>query len=238
MVGSGILGSHMTNMFDCSVYLLQGGAEYALIDAGGGLEPRRILANMKAAGAAMEQVKWLLLTHAHADHSAGARFFHDEYGLRVICPAEAAPWVESGDEEANSLNVARAAGVYPADFPCPSCPVARAVREGDTVQVGDVTLKVLDTPGHSRGHASYLFEEKGKAALFSGDVVFAGGRIVLQNTWDCSIQDYSASMAKLHALRINTLYPGHGPHLCEEAYRDIESAHAIFRSLAIPPSFI
>jgi glyoxylase-like metal-dependent hydrolase (beta-lactamase superfamily II) len=236
LVGSGQLGMRISQRLDCNVYLLDGGDECALIDAGGGVEPERIVANIEKAGVAMDRVRWILLTHAHADHAAGAHFFQSRYGLQVICAEEAVPWIETSDEEATSISLAREAGVYPADFVYTKCPVSRGVREGDIMNIGSLQIRLLETPGHSRGHVSYLFEDNGHCSLLSGDVVFAGGKIVLQNIWDCSIQDYAATMAKLHYLRIERLYPGHGPALLSEAHRDIESAHTIFRNLGIPPN--
>jgi glyoxylase-like metal-dependent hydrolase (beta-lactamase superfamily II) len=234
-VGSGQMGP-LSHRLDCNVYLLDGGDECALIDAGGGVEPERIVANINKAGVTMDRVRWLLLTHAHADHAAGACFFQSHYNLEVISAAEAGPWIETGDEEATSIGPARKAGVYPADFIYSPCPVARGVREGDSLSVGSLEIRVLETPGHSRGHVSYLFDDNGQCSIFAGDVVFAGGKIVLQNIWDCSIQEYAATLEKLHYLRIERLYPGHGPALSSEAHRDIESAHIIFRNLGIPPN--
>src|SRR5690606_26344674 len=100
--------------------------------------------------------------------------------------------------------------------------------EGEDVQVGDVSLRVIDTPGHSRGHVSYLLNDGGASSLFSGDVIFPRGRIVLQNIWDCSIQDYADSIAKLQQFQVNRLYPGHGPFLLNRAADHIEMAQRYF----------
>jgi len=238
IVGSGQLGMRMTHPLDCNVYLVDGGSECALIDAGGGVDPESIVAYVEKAGVAMERVKYLLLTHAHGDHAAGARYFHDKYGLKVFCAHEAVPWMEDGDEEKISLPGAKAAGTYPMDFQFLPCPIARGVREGNTIQVGSLTLTVVETPGHARGHVSYLLDEVGQRALFSGDIVFPGGKIVLLNAWDCSLKDYSESMAKLHALKIERLYPGHGPFLMFGAWDDIERAHVKFQRLAVPANLV
>ena len=131
LVGSGQLGMRISHRLDCNVYLLNGGAECALIDAASGVEPERIVTNIEKAGVAMNRVRWLLLTHAHADHAAGAHFFHNRYGMEAICAAEAVPWIAAGDEEATSIRLAREAVVYPSDFIYPPCPVAKGVHEGD-----------------------------------------------------------------------------------------------------------
>ena len=102
--------------------------------------------------------------------------------------------------------------------------------------MGDLELRVLEVPGHSRGHVGYLWTEDGSSALFSGDSIFAGGKVILQNIWDCSIQDYAATARKLNGLRVEKLYPGHGPFLLSQAHRHIEQADFRFRSLGVPPN--
>lgn len=236
MVGSGRHGLQMTHLIDCNVYLLDGGSECALIDAGGGVEPERIEANIAAAGISPQRITKLLLTHAHGDHAAGARHFHDRYGAELIVAAEAAPWMESGDMEKNSLLAAIEAGVYPRDYRFPACPVGRSVAEGDLIRVGELELAVLETPGHSRGHVSYMWDGEDGRAIFAGDVIFAGGKVVLQSTWDCSIQEYAATTAKLHALGIDALFAGHGAPVLREAHRHIGRAHECFRNLDLPPN--
>lgn len=236
LVGSGALGFQISDPLDCNVFILDGGVECAMVDAGSGVDPERIVENAERSGVPMERVKHLLLTHVHGDHAAGARFFHDRFGLAVTCPAEAAPWLERGDTEKTSLDAAKAAGIYPQDFVFDPCPVRSPVRENDVVRVGHLELRVIETPGHSRGHVGYLWTQDGSSSLFSGDSIFAGGRVVLQNIWDCSIQDYADTARKLNGLRLERLYPGHGPFLLSQAYRHIEQAHARFENLGVPPN--
>lgn len=238
LVGSGRMGFGASHPLDCNVFLLDGGTEHALIDAGSGIEPERIVANIERAGVSPDQVKHLLLTHAHGDHAAGARFFRDRLGLEVTCPAEAVPWLEQGDLEKTSVAAAMGTGFYPEDFGYDPCPVASPVADGDTVAVGDLELRVLDTPGHSRGHVSYLWAESGQTALFGGDAAFAGGRILIQNIWDCSLQEYAATIHRLDGLDLHRLYPGHGPVLLSEAREHVRSAHLAFENLAVPPNLM
>ncbi|SDE10366.1 Glyoxylase, beta-lactamase superfamily II [Paenibacillus sp. UNCCL117] len=236
LVGSGKFGMELSEPTDCNVYLLDGGEECALIDAGGGLEPERIEAHIEASGFRMERVRTLVLTHAHADHAAGAAYFQKTYGMKVIAAAEAAPWLEGGDMDKTSLRHAQRGGVYPPGFVFPPCPVARTVREGDEIAIGDLTLRVIDSPGHARGHICLLWEEGGQRSLFAGDTVFAGGKVVIQYIWDCRIDEYAATLAKLHALGADRLFPGHGPFLLARAHAHIERAHACFERLEVPPN--
>jgi len=236
LVGSGKFGMELSDPTDCNVYLLDGGEQCALIDAGGGVDPERIEANIAAAGFGMDRIKTLILTHAHADHAAGAAYFERTYGMEVVAAADAAAWLESGDMDKTSLRHAQRGGVYPPDFAFPACRISRKVREGDLVAVGDLALRVLDSPGHSRGHICLLWDEGERRSLFAGDTVFAGGKVVIQNVWDCIIDEYAATVAKLHGLRADRLFPGHGPFLLSRAFAHIERAHLCFERLDVPPN--
>lgn len=234
LVGSGTMGLRLSNELDCNVYLIDGGDEAVLIDAGGGVQPERIAQNIERDGIALSKLKTVLLTHAHGDHAAGARFWRDKYGCEIYCAKECAPWVENGDEAKISLDLAREAKIYPADFMFPSCPVERVLHEGDEIQFGDVTLQALETNGHARGHLG--FYEPQTKALFAGDLVFPGGKIAPQVTWDFSIVDLKNSIAKIHDLDINALFAGHAAPLLTSARLDIRLAHEYLQALRFPKS--
>lgn len=227
----------ISHPLDCNVYLLDGGGRYALIDAGCGIESERIAGNIEQLGIPKDRVDLLILTHAHGDHAAGARYFRDYYGLQVAVSDEAAPWLEQGDRNKTSVDLAVKGGMYPPNYRYEACPVDIRLRDLDTVTVGGVQILALETNGHSRGHLSFYWEDGSRKSLFSGDAVFARGRVVLQNIWDCSIEQYAATMAKLHALQPDSLYAGHGPFLLNNAHRHIESAVQCFDKLGIPPNY-
>lgn len=234
LAGSGKFGFELTNKMDCNVYAFDGGGEWALIDAGGGVEPERIEAELRRDGIAPERIAKVLLTHVHGDHAAGAAYFRSKYGAEIIVSSEAAPWLEQADHDKTSLNAAKLAGVYPADFAYPPCQADRTVREQDRIRIGRSEWLVLETPGHSRGHLGFLWESPDGRALFSGDTVFTGGKIVLQHIWDCSIVEYAQSLAKLHEYNIDRLFPGHGTFLMSRASEHIGLAHDRFSRLELP----
>lgn len=237
MVGSGKFGAQISDSMDCNVYLLDGGnGEYALIDAGGGVNPERLVANIERIGITPSQIKYLVLTHEHGDHAAGAAYFQRQYGIAVITSKEIQPWIEWGDRDKVSITAAVKAGVYPKDYQFPPCSVARGVQENDEIVIGDTVLKVIDTPGHARGHIALLFERDERKLLFSGDTVFAGGKVVIQNIWDCIISEYADTVVKLHQLHIDSLFPGHGMFLLTDAWKHIENAQACFERLEVPPN--
>ncbi len=88
-----------------------------------------------------------------------------------------------------------------------SPPADKNIREGDSIQVGEVQLKVLHTPGHSRGSISLLGED----AVFTGDTLFAGS-IGRYDFPDSSHAEIFRSLRRLARLPDHfKVYPGHGP---------------------------
>lgn len=236
LIGSGRLGFDLTDPLDCHVYAIDGGDEIAIIDAGLGRQTEQLLANLRADGLDPARVGTIVLTHAHGDHGGGLARLRALTGARVVAPAEAAPWIEAADEAKISLPAARAAGFYPPDYRWQPCPVDAALADGDTLPVGRLTLQAIETPGHCRGHCAYLLAGAAGRHLFAGDLVFWGGRVSLQNIWDCSIQALAASLEKLDGLEIAALLPGHGLLPLTGGQAHIDRALAIFRALGVPPN--
>jgi glyoxylase-like metal-dependent hydrolase (beta-lactamase superfamily II) len=91
------------------------------------------------------------------------------------------------------------------------------MADGLALDLGDgVTLTAVATPGHAAGHLSFLLQEgtagDGRRATFSGDALFPGGRILLQDTWDCDLGAALRSVERLAALDSEDLLAGHlGP---------------------------
>jgi len=151
---------------------------------------------------------------------------------------EGARLIRDGDERGVSLDVAKAAGVYPSDYTLEPCAVDGELVDGDRVTVGDLVLECIDTPGHSSGHLSFLLEEGGRRSLFGGDVVFHGGTILLQNIHDCSLEQLVVSLRKLRGLAIDALFPGHLSFSLRNGQRHVERANEILDSLLVPPQAV
>ena len=234
LVGSGQVGFRLTDDYDCHVYLLDGGDEYALIDAGGGRSADEIVAQIAREGLDPQRAATLFVTHAHVDHAGGAAGLRERLGLQVAASPEVAQYLRSADERGSSLDVAREGGVYPLDFVFEPCPVDRELADGDTVQVGDLVIEALETPGHSAGHLSYIVRRSGEVSAFTGDALFAGGAILLQNIWDCSLHDSIRSVERLAALSLDGLYPGHATFAVRDGRREVDKAMDSIRQ-RLPP---
>lgn len=119
----------------------------------------------------------ILITHHHRDHVGGNELLKEAYpGVKIYGPA---------NESIPAMDV--------------------ALKEGDKVQLAEleVTLDVLDVPGHTAGHIAYLVDD----ILFCGDTLFAGG---CGRVFDGTHEDLAASLRKIAALPDETgIYCAH-----------------------------
>lgn len=191
LVGSGEVGLSDPN--DCHIYLLDGGGEYALIDAGCGTERSiaGILATMEREGLDPARLRTVILTHSHFDHAGGANHFRATYGCRVVAPVGERHFIE---EHAD---------------PAQACVVDQGVEDGDTVRLGELTLTVRCVPGHSEATTGYLVDTPEGRLFFAGDIVFINGIIGLINYRGSDLTQYRQNIGRLANLGIDALLPGH-----------------------------
>lgn len=235
LIGSGRVGFDLTNEFDCHVYLVHDGEEAVIVDAGAGVDVAPILAQIDRSGVSRTAIQKLLLTHAHADHAGGTRALHDALDLQVCASPQAATYLRDGDDVAISLDRAKGPGGYPDDYAFAACPVTGELREGDHLSVGSLTIEVIAAPGHCSGHLAYLLHRPGGVDLFSGDAIFWGGKILLQDIWDCSVTESCATVRRLANRRPDGLYPGHAAIAVNRGYNHLYSALENVGNLIPPP---
>lgn len=191
MVGSAEFG--LSDSWDCHVYVVDGGSELALIDAGGGRPAsfEMIRRNLREDGLDPARIRHIILTHWHTDHARGAAQWRAELDAKVYLPEIERPLLERGE-----------AGIIP-------CPVDVGYAHGDVLQVGDLSLQAIQVPGHSVGICALLVEIEGYRALFAADIVFQNGLIGLINFAGSEMAPYREFLPRLANLEIDALLPGH-----------------------------
>jgi hydroxyacylglutathione hydrolase len=137
------------------------------------------------------KVKYVLETHFHADFVSGHLDLANKTGATIVFGPTAVPNFE-----------------------------AHVAKDGEILKVGDITIKVLHTPGHTMESTTYLLrDEKGKDyAIFTGDTLFMGdvGRPDLAVKTDLSREDLAGHLFESLRNKIMPLaddvivYPGHG----------------------------
>lgn len=236
LVASGEYGFGLTHRSDCHVYLVDGGSELALIDAGAGVDQTPLLERLGDLGIDSGRISHLFVTHAHADHAGGAAGLREALGLAVACDPVVAAILRAGDERAASVDIGKAQGTYAPAYVYRATPVDTELADGQRIVIGDVTVEALATPGHSAGHMSFLVHSPGRRDLFTGDTVLFGGRIILQNTPDCDLRAHIGSLRRLGEERFEGLFPGHLTFSASDGERHLRAALDALDRGAIPPT--
>ncbi len=180
-------------MANCIILGCEKTKEAVVIDPGD--ETERILRSL----ADLElKVKYIINTHGHFDHVGGNRKMKDATGADILIHALDAPML-------SQLSASAAAfGLSSEDSPPPD----QTVEDGETLSFGNITLKVIHTPGHSPGGISLYTNGN----VFVGDTLFAGsiGRTDLPGgDYDTLI---SSIQKKLFVLGDDVrVFSGHGP---------------------------
>lgn len=150
----------------------------------------------------------ILITHAHPDHSKGARELAQRTGASVLSH----PYRLQGIRDEN----------FHADV---------HLNEGDLVTGPDFQLRCLHTPGHAADHLCFLREHDG--LLFAGDHVMQAVTVVIAPP-DGDMADYLTSLARLQQEPVKTIAPAHGGLMGEptQTFADI-IAHRLQREAQI-----
>jgi glyoxylase-like metal-dependent hydrolase (beta-lactamase superfamily II) len=230
------MGFDWTHPSDCNVYLIESNGELALIDSGTGDSVDHILSYIESIGYSIQQLKKVILTHIHADHAGGASELKKKTGAKVYVHERAAGILTSGDEEAIDLTTAKRSGFYPAAYTFKPCEADHLLKDDDIFSLGNLTIKVVETPGHSRFDLSFITTGKEGTYLFSGDTVLFGGKISMINSSDFNLQDLSDSVKKLTNYSCDLLLPGHNQPALKNGHEHIAMANKTFSNMGIPPN--
>ena len=111
----------------------------------------------------IENLKYILCTHGHFDHVTGVAKLKDKYADAEIL---------IGAEDAGALNdEILSLGKY-FRIPFQPCYADRLLKNGDIIEIGDIALEVISTPGHTPG--GVLYYSRKENVVFTGDTIFKG----------------------------------------------------------------
>lgn len=238
LVASGSMGVSLSDGYDCNCWLIETGDGLVLFDTGAGRDTHALLGEISRTGLDLADLRHVFLTHAHADHSGGTAPLLATLPGQITLHAghEAAARMQANDETGISLDTARRFGVYPESYRWQGAEVEDVLADEETRRIGGATIQLLETPGHSADHCAYLVTVGETRILVSGDAVFAGGSVIMQDIPDCSVSATLASIRRLDALSFAVFLPGHGLFALQDGKRHVAKAAGFARRGLAPPS--
>jgi metallo-beta-lactamase class B len=204
-----IIGNvHYVGTKGLSAYLITDPRGHVLIDGGLPESAPLIAANIRALGFRLRDVRYILINHAHMDHSGGLAELKRLTGATLIASAGDRADLESG----------RVAGRPEIDV-APPVKVDRIAGEGDIVQVGDTRLIAHMTPGHTRGCTSWTTRTANRNVLFACSLTVAGEDLIDDPTYPAAASDFRATFMKLRAMKADIFLSFHGEQFDLDAKR-------------------
>jgi metallo-beta-lactamase class B len=185
-------------------YLITSPQGHILVDTVMPESTSQIKASIEKLGFKMSDIKYILNTHAHIDHTGGLAELKQASGAQMVAGEADKPLLEGGYYPG-------AKEVKELDFP--PVKVDRTVREGDTVTLGNVTLTARETPGHSPGCTSWAFNARDGDATRSV-LIFCSGTVALNRlatnpTYPGIVTDYRKTFTRAKDMKVDILLAPH-----------------------------
>lgn len=173
-----------------AAYLITTPQGHILIDTAMPEATGQIEGSIAKLGFKVADIKYLINTHAHVDHTGGLGQIRKDSGAQIVVGAKDKALLEAGAypgrEELQILNF-------------PPVTADRVVREGDTVTLGGVTLTAHDTPGHSPGCTSWTTTVKDgeatRSLMFFCSASVSLNQLVGRPTYPGIVDDYRKTFA-------------------------------------------
>lgn len=196
------------------VYLIEDPDGLTIIDTGLGSAAASILKQLRQKGHAPQEVKRILITHAHPDHVGGLRRLQTATGATVFALAQEQPYIEGKEpipraNQAEMRGIARLMASGKPTFVTEPVTVHRPLRDGEILSEVLGGLQVVWTPGHAPGHTAYWQAQKG--IVFCGDVMMRMTGLTLPFAgFTPSMADNKRSLRRVVELEPRIVCFGHG----------------------------
>ena len=185
-----------------------------LIDTGIPGRADTVASAVEAARHRIGEVNTILLTHWHPDHVGSVAELRRRSGARIVAHSVDAPII-SGAKNTTAKRFMRIVGAV---MPAPErVPVDETLTGDGPLSMSD--FMAFHTPGHTRGHMSFLLK-RGGGVLFAGDAVSGGRNGRVRRSPRIITEDReaeSASVARLAELTFEAAVFGHGKSISRDA---------------------
>ena len=184
----------------CSNIYVLGKEEATIVDTGVGNRANPIFPQLAELGVMPENIKQVIITHAHHDHAMGAFLILEQANPRVFVHEDDTKYIASSFGEA-----------------------LVKVVEDDIIDTAIGSFEVYLTPGHTNG--SMCLYNAGKKILISGDTVFPDGSYGRYDGESGSLDAMIDSLKKLTELDCEIMLPGHGSPVFQDANSHIQLSY-------------
>lgn len=180
---------------NCWLLLDEESGAFAIIDPSASIE--QILQSVRQRGLDEKKLQYILLTHGHFDHILSVDLLKEASGAPVLIHAGDESSLTNAEHNGYKYFFRRDLTMQPAD---------RILQDGDLLPFGSSSIRVMSTPGHTRGSVCYLVGN----AMFTGDTLFDQD-IGRTDLYGGSMEQLQESLQAIAAIQGDyNVYPGHG----------------------------
>ena len=198
------INHQLGHVVGCNVYLIFDQDEWVMIDIGYEDDVDEIIDTIREINFPFSQCKTLIATHADVDHIQGLAKAKQILRTSVSAHPLAAEPLKNGDR-IKTFALIEAQGI---DMPMPPVEVENLIDDGDTIQVGNLSLEVWLTPGQTDSQLSFRMGDY----LFSGDNIYQDGCIgAIDAHHGSDLQSFISSLKRIRDCDAKWLLPSHGP---------------------------
>ena len=192
-------------------YLVKTETGYFLIDTGIVKRRDQFEKELQEAGCQQGDLKMIIITHGHLDHVGNTAYLRDKYGAKIAMHEGDFSMVESGDMFVDARGgvmiglvgfLMKILGLSDYEKFIPDI----YLEDNQDLSTYGLDATILHTPGHSKGSIGVLTAD---GDLFCGDLLVNMDKPA-KNTLIDDSAELDASVERLRALEIKTVYPGHG----------------------------
>jgi len=209
-----LLGNHYV-----SIYLVKGDRFSILVEAGLSITAPQVIGQLKTLEIDPSSLKYLILTHTHADHVMGAPLIKEAFPqIKITGVSEARDllskkkiidfFTREDSYTSNRLLDFKAVDLYTPQTTSLPFAVEEIVSPGDILDLGGLSLHILDAPGHCRGGIS-LWEPQEKMLFCSDSLGFHLPPEKFVSNFYVDYDDFLKTFEALCALGPKWICPGH-----------------------------
>ncbi len=192
------------HVIGCCVYLIYDAQEWILIDVGYEDTVDEIVEIIRQLDFPFSRCKLIVATHADVDHVQGLAKLKRILRAPVAAHPEAVEALTIGDRLSTFADIP-AQGVH---LEMPAVEIDQQLNEGDVIRVGDLSVEVWWTPGHTTSQLSFRLGD----LLLSGDNVYRDGCVgAIEAHHGSDLPQFIESLQRIRNAGVQWLLPSHGP---------------------------